>query len=258
MVNYIPRAISPYIEEAHRFFPVIVVTGPRQSGKTCLCRHLFPDYRYVNLEDITTRVAAIADPTAFLKGVGNKTIIDEVQNVPELLSQIQVTVDEFPECRFILTGSSNFSLLQTVTQSLAGRAALFTLLPFSLAEVKEWARVNSIDRIMYNGLYPGTVAKGTPTQLFYRNYYNTYVERDLRNFLKIKNLLAFDTFMRLLASRAGSEFNASGMSREAGVSAVTINEWLSILTTSYIVFPLRPYFTNLSKQFTKMTKVYFY
>lgn len=257
MSEYIYRLLTPQIEEAHRFFPVIVLTGPRQSGKTSLCRHLFPSYKYVNLEDITTRAAAAYDPVQFVESLGSAVIIDEIQNVPELLSQIQVKVDSDRSHRYLLTGSSNFSLLEKVTQSLAGRAALYTLLPFSLPEVAD-KTAKPIEEILFNGLYPGVVAQGIPATLFYRNYYNTYVERDLRNLLKVKNILAFDAFMRLLAARVGTEFNASTLSREVGVSSVTISEWMSILVTSYIAFPLRPYFSNRSKQFTKMPKIYFY
>lgn len=258
MSEFVPRLLAPKIEEAHRYFPVIVLAGPRQSGKTSLCRHLYPEYKYVNLEDITTRAAAVADPAGFLMSLGDKAIIDEVQNVVELLSMIQVMVDEDKSRRYMLTGSSNFSLLNNVSQSLAGRAALFTLLPFSLPEIGASTMPDSIDELMLRGLYPGVIADGIPPHLFYRNYYNTYVERDLRNLLNVKNILAFDTFMRLLATRVGSEFNASTIAREAGVTSATITEWLSILTTSYIAFPLRPYFNNLSKQLTKMPKVYFY
>ncbi|MDE5749607.1 MAG: ATP-binding protein [Duncaniella sp.] len=258
MSEFIPRLLAPKIEEAHRYFPVIVVTGPRQSGKTSLCRHLYPSYKYVNLEDITTRVAAAADPTGFLISLGDKVIIDEVQNVPELLSMIQVMVDEDRSRSYMLTGSSNFSLLSNVSQSLAGRSALYTLLPFSLPEIGASTMSETTDELMLRGLYPGVIADGIPPQLFYRNYYNTYVERDLRSLLNVKNILAFDTFMRLLAARVGSEFNASTIAREAGVSSATVSEWLSILATSYIAFPLRPYFNNLSKQLTKMPKVYFY
>lgn len=258
MNSYIPRQITSCIREAQLYFPVIVICGPRQSGKTYLCRHQYPEYRYVNLEDITTRAAASADPTAFLDSLGNDVIIDEVQNLPELMSIIQVRVDADASLRYILTGSSNFTLLNSVSQSLAGRAALFTLLPFSLTEVSTQLTDRSINEIIVEGLYPGVIAKHTPPTLFYRNYYNTYVERDLRDLLRVKNILAFDTFIRLLAARVGSEFNAASMAREVGVSSVTITEWMSILTTSYIAFPLRPYFTNETKQYTKMPKVYFY
>lgn len=258
MKNYVERFIAPKVQDAQKYFPVIVITGPRQSGKTSLCKHLFPEFTYVNLEDITSRTIALKDPINFIDSLGDKVIIDEVQNVPDILSMIQVRVDEKPSKRYILTGSSNFKLLRSISQSLAGRAALFTLLPFSLPELEDLVIDRSTDRIIVNGLYPRVIADETPFQLYYRSYYNTYVERDLRDLLKIKNIVAFDKFMRLMAARIGSEFNASALARETGVSSVTIKEWLSILMTSYIAFPLTPYFVNITKQLTKMPKVYFY
>ncbi|MDE6309688.1 MAG: ATP-binding protein [Muribaculaceae bacterium] len=244
--------------EAHKYFPVIIVTGPRQSGKSTLCRHLFPDYTYTNLEDISLRTDAMRNPIGFLDSLGDKAIIDEVQNVPEVMSMIQVRVDEYKDRKYILSGSSNFSLLRTKSQSLAGRAAIFTLLPFSLLEPKNMLDKQSTDMIITEGLYPRVIAQNAPYNLYYKSYYNTYVERDLRDLLKVKNLMAFDKFMRLLAARIGSEFNASALAREAEVSSVTIKEWLSILMTSYIAFPLMPYSLNYSKRLTKMPKIYFY
>lgn len=258
MIEYVNRALSDSILEAHKYFPVIIVTGPRQSGKSTLCRHLFPDYNYTNLEDISLRTDAMRNPTGFLDSLGENAIIDEVQNVPEILSMIQVRVDEFKNRKYILTGSSNFSLLRTQSQSLAGRAAIFTLLPFSLKEVKGIVEHQCTNHIITEGLYPRVVVQGIPSELYYRGYYNTYVERDLRDLLKVKNIMAFDKFMRLLASRIGSEFNASSIARETEVSSVTIKEWLSILMTSYIAFPLMPYYSNYAKRLTKMPKIYFY
>lgn len=258
MSEYVNRALSDSILEAHKYFSVIIVTGPRQSGKSTLCRHLFPDYNYTNLEDISLRTDAMRNPTGFLDSLGENAIIDEVQNVPEILSMIQVRVDEFKNRKYILTGSSNFSLLRAKSQSLAGRAAIFTLLPFSLKEVKGIVEHQCTNHIITEGLYPRVVVQGIPSELYYRGYYNTYVERDLRDLLKVKNIMAFDKFMRLLASRIGSEFNASSIARETEVSSVTIKEWLSILMTSYIAFPLMPYYSNYSKRLTKMPKIYFY
>lgn len=258
MAEYITRLLSSQIMDAHKYYPVIVLTGPRQSGKTSLCRHLFPDYKYVNLEDITTRTNAMSDITRFIDSLGDKCIIDEAQNVPDIMSMIQVRVDENKERKYILTGSSNFTLLKTISQSLAGRAALFTLLPFSFLEMGETRTDVPIEKLLYQGQYPAIIADGELPRRFYRNYYNTYVERDLRSFLQIKNLVQFDTFIRLLATRCGSEFNASNLAREVGVSVHTINEWLSILVTSYIVYSIRPYFSNMGKSLTKMPKVYFY
>lgn len=258
MSEYINRTLSPSILEAHKYFPVIVVAGPRQSGKSTLCKHLFPGYNYVNLEDITLRTDAMRNPTGFLDSLGKHAIIDEVQNVPEILSMVQVRVDEDEERKYILTGSSNFSLLRTKSQSLAGRAAYFTLLPFSLLEPRKILDEMSTDRILIRGLYPRVISRNVPADLYYRGYYNTYVERDLRDLLKVKNIMAFDKFMRLLAARIGSEFNASAIAREVEVSSVTIKEWMSILMTSYIAFPLMPYYQNYSKRLTKMPKIYFY
>ncbi|MDE5584881.1 MAG: ATP-binding protein [Muribaculaceae bacterium] len=244
--------------EVQKYYPVTTITGPRQSGKTFLCRHLFPDYPYVNLEDLITRGRAIADPTGFIDSLGSEAIIDEVQNVPEILSVIQVRVDEDPKKRFILTGSSNFSLLHRMSQSLAGRTALFTLLPFSFKEMTDAEKDIPTWRLLSQGQYPGILVNGIPDRIFYSNYYTTYVERDVRDLLRLKNIMKFDTFVRLLAARTGSECNASQIAKEAGVSAPTISEWLSILDTSYITFTLRPYYANISKQLTKMPKVYFY
>ena len=258
MDAYIPRILSSKIEDATKFYPVIVVTGPRQSGKTSLCRHLYPDYKYVNLENITTRANAADDPATFLESLGDRAIIDEAQHVPELMSMIQVRVDEAKHLRYVLTGSSNFSLMRSITQSLAGRSALFTLLPLSFKEIPGVAHNTRTCELMWRGEYPRVIADGFPPYEFYQNYYNTYVERDLRDLLKLKNILSFDKFVRLLAIRVGSEFNASALSREVGVSSNTISEWLSLLSISYIVYPLQPYFSNPSKRLTKMPKIYFY
>ena len=258
MAMFIKRDISDKILEVQKYYPVTTITGPRQSGKTSLCRHLFPDYNYVNLEDLTIRGRAITDPTGFIDALGETAIIDEVQNVPELMSMIQVRVDEDPRKRFILTGSSNFSLLHRMTQSLAGRVAMFTLLPFSLKEMSRGEKDVPTWKLLTRGQYPGILVNGIPDSIFYSNYYTTYVERDVRDLMKLKNLMRFDTFVRLLAARVGSEFNASRIAKEAGVSAPTVSEWLSILEASYLTFTLRPYFANISKQLTKMPKVYFY
>ncbi|MDE6479948.1 MAG: ATP-binding protein [Muribaculaceae bacterium] len=258
MPKYVRREISDKILDVQKYYPVTTITGPRQSGKTSLCRHLFPDFKYVNLEDFSIRGRAIEDPTGFIDSLGNRAIIDEVQNVPELLSMIQVRVDEDSEKRFILTGSSNFSLLHRMTQSLAGRVALFTLLPFSLKEMTEQEKSVLTWKLLSRGQYPGILVNGIPEEIFYPNYYTTYVERDVRDLMKLKNIMRFDTFVRLLAARVGSEFNASQIAKEAGVSAPTITEWLSILDASYITFTLHPYFANIPKQLTKMPKVYFY
>lgn len=258
MTNYIDRLISSKIKEANNYFPVITITGPRQAGKSTLCRHLFPDYKYVSLERIPVRTAAMEDLEKFMNSLGDKVIIDEVQHVPEILSEIQCRVDEDKRLRYVLTGSSNFSLLDNVSQSLAGRTALFTLLPFAEEETRDYCGKTDTNTLLYNGCYPGILVDGVPPELFYANYYDTYVERDLRNLLKVNNITAFDKFVHLLALRVGSEFNATALSREVGVSSVTINEWLTILETSYIAFRLQPYYNNPNKRLTKTPKVYFH
>jgi len=258
MSGYIYRQISEKIIEAHRYFPVITITGPRQSGKSTLCQHLFPDYEYVTLENVITRATALSDPAKFIEDIGPKVIIDEVQHAPDLLSMIQVKVDEDRSRRYIITGSSNFSLMKTMTQSLAGRTAVFTLLPLSLHELNRVQLNRPTEELLYNGLYPGAIADRIPPEIFYNSYYNTYVERDVYGLLKIKNLLPFNKFIHLLAARVGSEVNAAALSKEVGVSATTITEWVSILAASYIVYFVSPYYANINKRLAKMPKIYLY
>lgn len=256
---FIPRILSAAIMEAQPYFPVSVITGPRRSGKTELCKHLFKDYNYVNLEDLDTRNFAQKDPRSFVESLGSFAIIDEAQNVPHILSAIQVCVDENNDKRFIITGSANFSLVKGITQSLAGRAALFTLLPFSFPELNlEDLYETGINKLLWRGLYPAVIADQTPVDLFYRNYVNTYIERDVRDLLNIKNLLKFQTFLKLTAARCGSEFNAANIAKEVGMSATTISEWLSILHASYIIYKISPFYSNINKRLTKMPKIYFY
>lgn len=256
---YIERAITGKILEVQAYYPVTLITGPRQSGKSELCKHIFPDYKLVNLENLTQRAYASSDPEGFIKSLGDKAVIDEVQNVPELLSVIQVAVDEDKKRRFILTGSNNFKLSASVTQSLAGRVAEFTLLPFSNQELdkKKLYEIDT-DTLLFRGQYPGVIADHITPLVFYTNYLSTYIERDIRGVLKIQNLLKFETFLKLLAARTGSEFNASAISKEVGLSSTTISEWLGLLMASYIVYPVKPFYSNINKRLTKMPKIYFY
>lgn len=257
-MGYIYRTLSPEVINAHKYYPVILITGARQVGKSTLCQHLFPDYRYVNMEDSTTYFSAISDPKGFLESLGKKVIIDEAQRCIELFSQIQVNVDVNPEIRYILTGSSNFTLMKTSSQSLAGRIAIFTLPPLTFKELSDKDKNISTEELFFRGFYPGVVSGVRPVELFYRNYYNTYIERDIRTLLNVKNLSKFDVFMRMMAARVGTESNSSYLAGEVGVSSTTISEWISILEASYIIFPLRPYFVNITKRLTKMPKWYFY
>ncbi len=256
-MNYIKRAISPAVERAANYFPVIVITGPRQSGKSTFCHHLFESYTKYNLEDVALRERIAQDPKGFIADCGEKVIIDEVQHIPDLFSYIQIEVDASLSRRFVLTGSSNFALMEKITQSLAGRSALFTLLPMSFDELGSYSARNT-DEIMLNGFYPSVVTGARPVDLFYPSYYSTYVERDLRQLSNLSHISHFQTFIRLLAGRCGTEFNASSLSAEVGVSAPTIREWMSVLQTSYIAFLLQPYYTNINKRLTKTPKVYFY
>lgn len=256
--DYIPREIKDTIVDACQYFSVIVITGPRQSGKTTLSKTIFPDFDYVNLEDLSLREQISIDPKNFLESHSAGLIIDEAHNLPELFSYIQVFVDEHPDRRYVITGSSNFNLLEKVTQSLAGRAALFTLLPLSLSELDGKTENLSTDTLMLNGGYPAIWSKGQPRQMVYSNYYATYVERDIRQIINVANLRSFQTFMRLAAGRVGTEFNASALSNVVGVSVKTIQSWLSVLQASYIAYVLPPFYENIGKRLVKSPKIYFH
>ncbi len=256
-MDYIYRNITPAVERGAKYFPVVVVTGPRQSGKSTLCRHIFADYSKYNLEDIALRESIMLDPKGFLKSCGNNVIIDEAQHLPELLSYLQIEVDENQDRRFVLTGSSNFALMESITQSLPGRAVMFTLLPMSLDELGEYS-TKSIEELMYNGFYPSVVTDKRPADLFYPNYYTTYIERDVRQIKNLADIGMFQKFIRLIAGRTGCEMNASQLANETGVSSPTIKSWMSLLEASYIAFLLPPYYANLNKRLTKTPKVYFY
>lgn len=256
-MTFFKRNISPAILEASKFFRVIVVSGPRQTGKTTLCRHLFPDYAYYNLEDIALRASISEDPKRFLAACGSNVIIDEAQNLPDFFSYIQLTVDNDHSRRFVLTGSNNLSLMENITQSLAGRAALFTLLPFALSETPEEYRNLPTDSILLKGLYPRVITEDIPSGLFYRNYYSTYVERDVRMIRQITDLTRFHHLLRLIAGRVGSECNMSALANETGISSPTVKSWISVLRSSYILTILTPYYTNISKRLSKSPKIYF-
>lgn len=256
-MEYIYRKITPAVERGAKYYPVVVITGPRQSGKSTLCRHIFNDYSKYNLEDIALRESIRLDPKAFLKDCGEKVIIDEVQHLPELLSYIQIIVDDFTERRFVLTGSSNFALMESITQSLPGRAVMFTLLPMSLNELGDYSRSSTND-LLINGFYPSVVTGLRPYDLFYPNYYTTYIERDVRKIKNLSDIGSFQKFIRLVAGRVGCEMNALLLANEVGVSSPTIKSWMSLLEASYIAFLLPPYFANLNKRLTKTPKVYFY
>lgn len=256
-MSLIKRQIEQVVRDMVPYFKIITITGPRQSGKTTLCKQLFPDYEYVNLEDMSVREQAAIDPKAFLSSYTSGVIIDEAQNFPELFSYLQVISDAHPDRRYIITGSSNFSLLERITQSLAGRAAVLTLLPLSLQELGDISSV-STDTLLLNGGYPAIWANVQPRHLLYPNYYTTYVERDVRRIVNVTNLRDFQTFIRLSAGRVGTEFNASALSNAVGISVKTVQSWLSILTASYVTFTLPPFYENIGKRLIKAPKLYFF
>ena len=259
MSTYIPRSLTDTILEASRYFPVITLTGPRQSGKSTLYRHLFPSCPYLSLEDPDTRLMVESDPRGFLAQFGNEVIIDEIQNFPPLLSYIQGIVDGDRNKRFYITGSSQFSLLKNVTQSLAGRSGVFELLPLSLSELtkKDELKHATVDDLIYKGFYPAIWSGENIPSLYYPAYVKTYLERDVRDLLRIKDFNAFHRFIRLCAARIGSIFNASELSNELGVAVNTINSWISVLQASYIISLLPPFYTNTRKRLTKSPKIYF-
>jgi len=257
-MTLINRTLSAAITNAVPFFPVITVTGPRQSGKTTLCKNLFSDMPYVNLETMSVREQIMRDTVGFLDNYPTGLIIDEAHHYPELFSYIQVAVDENPARKYVLTGSSNFSLLEKITQSLAGRTALFTLLPFSFRELGALSNNASTDTLMLNGGYPAIWAKNTPPDLFCSNYYTTYIERDVRQIVNIQDINSFQRFIRLVAGRIGAECNALSLANEVGVTSKTITHWFSILAASYIIYMLPPYYENIGKRLVKSPKVYFY
>ena len=207
--KYIKRDLSDVMLEMYQYFPVITITGPRQSGKTTLLRKVFNQLPYYSLENLDTRRFALNDPVGFLSEHSEGMILDEVQNAPSLLSYIQGLVDENPKKRFVLSGSSQFSVIKQITQSLAGRTGVLELLPLSYREVKEMADQETLDSILLKGFYPALYAGKNIYTLFYPSYVKTYLERDVRDLLQIKDMMQFQIFLRLCAGRIGSLFNAS-------------------------------------------------
>lgn len=252
------RDLKNTMLENYDYFPVITLTGPRQSGKTTLIREVFQKLPYYSMENLDTQAFASNDPIAFLNQDHRGMILDEVQNTPHLMSYIQGIVDEHPERRFVLSGSAQFSLMRSITQSLAGRTAVLELLPLSLNEIRSSLPNQDTDSLILNGFYPAIHAGKNKAELFYPAYTKSYLERDVRQLLQIKDMRAFQVFLRLCAGRIGSLFNCSELSNEVGVSVNTIRSWLSLLQASYIVTLLPPYYENSRKRLTKTPKLYFY
>jgi uncharacterized protein len=261
----IPRQLTATLLSRAAQYPVVTVTGPRQSGKTTLCRDCFPHLPYANLERPDLREFARTDPQAFLGQFKHGAVLDEVQRVPALLSWVQVTVDERARAvrpraaasPLILTGSHNFELLKTITQSLAGRTALLQLLPLSINELRAAGVQTSTDRLIHAGGYPRIYADGLEPAVALADYVATYVERDLRELIELRQLDAFRRFMRLAAGRVGQILNMQSLAVDAGVSGATVRAWISVLEASYIVRLLSPWFVNIGKRLIKAPKLYF-
>jgi uncharacterized protein len=253
------RDIGKELREMSGKYPVITLTGPRQSGKTTLVKNEFPDLPYYNLENPETRHIVMQDPLSFINRQSKGVIIDEFQRYPELPSYIQVISDERKQNgQFILTGSNHLSMLSNLSQSLAGRTALLKLLPFSINEITGHEKDLSIENLLYKGFYPGIYSNNLHPTKAYSNYFETYIERDLRQLSNIQNLNQFQLFVKLCAGRTGQLFNASSISSELGVATNTIKSWISILQATFIIFLLQPWHENLNKRLVKTPKLYFY
>lgn len=254
-----PRMLKSKLLAWAEALPIVTVTGPRQSGKTTLCRDAFPGKPYVSLEDFDNRVMAQTDPRGFLsRFAGTGAVIDEVQNVPGILSYLQTLVDGDPKPgRFILTGSQNLLLMDAVSQSLAGRTAVGTLLPFSLREAYGPGMEPPLWATIQRGFYPRVLTTPLPPSETLSFYVSTYLERDVRALLRIGDYVRFSTFLRLCAGRTGQILNLSDLAADAGISVNTAKSWLSVLETAYIVRRLRPWSANIGKQLAKSPKLYF-
>lgn len=241
-------------------FPVISLTGPRQSGKSTLVRNAFPKLPYISLENTDHQSFALKDPRTFLHKLSEGAIIDEAQKAPHLFSYMQHVVDEREKSgQFILTGSQNFLLLEKITQSLAGRVAILKLLPFSMGEMKTGHYMyKTFDEYVFNGFYPRLHNKKINPVDFYPSYIQTYIERDVRQIKNISDLGAFTTFIKMCAGRTGQLLNISSLSIDCGMSVNSVKSWLSILEASYIIYFLQPHHKNFTKRMVKMPKLYFY
>jgi hypothetical protein len=257
MIN---RILSSAIKSLAEKMPIIAITGPRQSGKSTLIKHLFHQHQYFNLEDPELRAFANSDPKGFLQNGKMLMIIDEVQYAPELLSYIQVISDrDKVPGQFILSGSQNLLLMQSISQSLAGRVAIFNLLPFSLEELEPTKfNYSNYEDYIFKGFYPRIYDMDLEPNQWLKDYISTYVERDVRQILNVGDLSLFRQFLEICAGRTGQLINLSEMGNQLGISYQTVNKWLSVLETSFICFTLRPYHNNFNKRIVKSPKLYFY
>ncbi len=256
----IPRKISEHLLRIATKMPVLAITGPRQSGKSTLIKALFPDYSYFNLEDIEHRNFALDDPKSFLANCGDRCILDEIQHVPGLLSYIQVITDESKIAgQFIISGSQNLLLMESITQSLAGRVAIFNLLPLSLEELEQTSSsLSEYEDYILTGFYPRIYDLNLDPNQWLWDYLATYVERDVRQLVNVGDLSKFRQFIEICSGRIGQIVNLSEMGNIIGVSYKTINRWISVLEASFIVYRLPPYHNNFNKRIVKSPKLYFY
>lgn len=254
----IPRKAAKFLTTLEKEYPVVVVTGPRQAGKTTLCRAVFPDLPYASLEEPDVRQFAVADPRGFLAQFADGALLDEVQRAPELLAYLQGIVDRNPKPgSFVLTGSQQLDVLAGVSQTLAGRAGLLSLLPFALDELPEHLVPRSIEQLLFRGLYPPIHDRGLEPSRWHANYVQTYLERDLRQVVNVRDLSSFQVFLRLCAGRTGQLLNLSALAADCGITHNTAKAWLSVLEASFIVLLLRPHFRNFGKRLVKTPKLYF-
>lgn len=256
----IPRAATTTLQTLALGYPILAITGPRQSGKTTLARSTFPEKPYVSLEDLDTRAFAEEDPRGFLDRYANGAIVDEAQRCPALFSYLQTRVDAHQRMgEFVLTGSQQFGLLSQITQSLAGRVGLVQLLPFSVQELQSAQMLpQRMEEVLWRGLYPPLYDRAlAPTQWF-ANYTTTYVERDVRQIVEVQSLSLFQRFLKMCAARCGQLLNMSSLANDCGVSHKTIGAWLSVLEAGYVVFLLRPHHQNFGKRLVKTPKLYFH
>ncbi len=258
----IQRTIEPVLRAYAEQFPVVALMGPRQSGKTTLARAVFPDYRYITLEDLDRKAEAHEDPRKFFASLAHEkgVIIDEIQEVPELFSYMQGIVDqEYRPGYFIITGSQNFLMHEKITQTLAGRIALLTLLPLSIVELEKAHKLpQTLEEVLLKGFYPRLYAQNIDIHAWFTHYISTYIEKDVRQILGISNVIAFQRFLKLCAARIGNLVNYADLARDCDISPNTAKAWISVLETSYIIKLLYPYHNNFSKRLIKTPKLYFY